>query len=640
MSEAEVAQFLAWKNKIRHNLLKSLQKGRPKAADAKFQIRKVRWLVEHGSVENMAAAWEALDPARRKRIWPNIMSSALRAFPEKALSVLQATLNPLPPGYAVQDTVHFLALWQRSLPKPKAAAHAGALADTVIDVLGAYSERDDARLVFRQNTLYHIGKFIPVSMMEELYTRLMRHNHKLHPNTLLQMASRFAQDASTRDYALQIATAVANAGGSDLTSPAWASLCTTLLSPPTRQDDKDLTTPTIDTFEMLLQHGLVPNLINYTALVRGLCATGRIETAWDIAKIMENHEISPDSVFVTTLLEGARHKMSVGYIDKAVETAIKHDVIDTAFVNSLLSSVFDSAVNSARRQKIHSPQIVPVFGAMLHYYSQLFYMEPLQHLIPIDLADAAKVGPHMPHRWEAPAQLFPVLDKVVASKTEKTYPTGTTLAIMYIAYVKSLSKASSVLSLYSYMRLLILRGNRVCATFIGEKDTLLHDVIIARLCEHPGMLRAALDVVGDMLKEKAARQDAAPASSSKRETPHPIPSSYTWNILLQGFMAHKETAPGERILSMMQENGVSPNLVTWNTLLSGYARTHNAGKVMDTLRKLEENNLQANEYTMRAFARAARKRSVLRQLEMAMSPEPEIPMEDPTESAQPAVPLA
>lgn len=592
----------------------------------------------------MAAAWATLDPARRLRIWPNIMSSAMRACPEKVLPVLRATLDPPPLGYAVQDTVQFLALWQRTLPRAQGQAEATALVDTISDILRIYEQHGDTRLIFRQNPLYHLRTLVPISKLEELYKHLMRHNQRLHPQTLLQLASGFAKSKGSRDTALQIATAVANAGGADLTSPGWASLCTTLLSPPSQNGDDDVTTSTVETFEDLLQHGLVPNLVNYTALVRGLCASGRLDTAWDIVHIMETHEISPDSVFASTLLDGGRQSQSVDDIARAVEMAIKHDIVDTPFLNSLLSSIFDFAVQSAKRQKIHSPQIVPSFGPMLFYYSKLFHLEPLQHLIPIDLAKAAEVGPKMPQRWEAPSQLFPILDRVVGSLTDKMHPTGTTLALMYIAYVKSLSKASSVLSLYTYLRLLVLRGNKVCASFMEEKKTLLHDVVIARLCEHPGMLRAALDVVGDMLKEKTVKQaavEAATPTEGKRPRPsHPIPSEYTWNILMQGFMAHNETASAERVMNMMQENGVQPTLVTWNTLLSGYARAQNVNKVMATLEKIEQQGFEANEYTMRAFARVARKESVLRQLEDAMAPDQNIHEElAALEGLEAAVPL-
>jgi pentatricopeptide repeat protein len=635
MSREEVAKFLSWKNKVRHGLVKWVRQKNWKP-NARYQIRKLKWLLSHDSSEAMAAAWQTLDPDRRARIWPNVMSSALGSCPENALEVLRATLDPLPPGYAVQDIIQFLAVWQNVHQPSEPGRQADRLANTVTDLLALYHDREDTRLVFRQSVFYQVISTIDISKLHDLYSKFMAYNHKLHPNTLLHLASRLAKDPAHRDDALRIATAMADVGAVDLAMPSWASLCTTILSSKPQQDEQEATPWTVEAFETLLRSGLTPNLINFTALIRSLCAAGRLDTAWAVVGIMDSHKIEPDAVLVSTLLEGGRQASSVPNIERSTKMAVDCGVLDVPFLNGLLSCVYDFSVVASARPSANAPRIVPAFFPMLYYYSRVFHMEPLQHLIPVDLAAFAKPGPSIRQHWERPSRLFPALELAVAAVPEKLHPTGTTLALMYIAYVRSLSKASSVLSLYSYIRQLIARGDKVYATFVREKGTLLHDVVIARLCEHPGMLRAALDVIGDMLKAKKAQQAASPAPvpaaapgarvdvlgalAAQADAPsHPAPSMYTWSILLHGFMAARETASGERIVSMMRENGMQPTLVTWNTLLSGYVRVQNASKVMATLRGIEERGLQADEYTTRAFAKVARKESVLREIEMFMS---------------------
>ena len=636
MDKAEVAKFLSWKSKVRNGPVKHVQKKDWKP-NAKFQIRRLKWLLSHEPGEAMAAAWKTLDEEVRVRIWPNIMSSVMSSGPENALDVLRATLDPLPPGYAVHDTIHFLAQWQSVHSPSEPGEHADKLADTAADLLSMYNDSTDSRLVFRQAALYQVMSPINTSKLHHLYSKFVACDQRLHPNTLLHIASRLAKDPSYKGDALQIATAMADTGAVDLATPAWASLCTTILSAKSQQDEQESPPWNVEAFETLLKSGFKPNLINFTALIQSLCASGSMDTAWEVVGIMASHGIEPDAVLFSTLLKGGRQALSAPNVEKSAKMAADCGAIDVPFLNELLTCVYDFSRAAAGRPGVNSPRVVPAFFPMLHYYSRLFHLEPLQHLIPVDLAAFIKLGSSTPNRPEHISQIVPALEHVAAAVPEKLHPTGATLALMYIAYVRSLSKASSVLSLYSYIRQLIAKRDKVYATFVQDKGTLLHDVVIAKLCEHPGMLRAALDVIGDMLKAKKAQQGALPmpmptpkstagarigvlgALAAQSNAPsHPAPSMYTWSVLLHGFMAARETASGERIVAMMKENGMHPTLVTWNTLLSGYVRVQNASKVMATLRGLEDHGFQADQYTTRAFARVARKESVLREIEMLM----------------------
>ncbi|KAM0275077.1 hypothetical protein ACHAQH_007597 [Verticillium albo-atrum] len=626
LNETEVKEFLDWKNKVRHGLLKRVKETGWKPSKNKM-IRKLKWLLERDTVETMSAAWESLDLDRRKRIWPNIIGSALVSCPEKARMLLESTMKPLPPGYAVQDTVNFLAIWQHSLSSHEAAVHSEALADTVMRFLQLYRHRDDTRLSLRQNTFFHMMTRLEVDKLEQLYTCLVDHSAPLHPNTLLHFADRFAKDAKRKELALQITIAAVAAGGANLGSPQWLSLCTSILSPASGEGDDSRIASAVDAFEELLQHGLTPNLINYTALVRALCLQGNLETAWDVVGIIQRHNIDPDVVLLSTLIEGAKQQFrAFEHIDRVTDLAVKHKAIDAPFWNGIFWTIFGSAdATAARNGSI--PHIVPAFKPMLYFYSKIFHLEPLQHLIPVNLADlAGSCRPEMPEQWQMTSRIFAGLDNVAAEVTEKLHPTGTTLSIMYMAYIRSLSQASSVLSAYSFIRQVVRKGDPVVLRFIKDKKTFLYDVIVKTLCEHPGMLRAALDIVGDMLKanfdDKAQPtlhpNDAVEGGLSGKKGRHPVPSEYTWNILLRGFVMQKEDASGERILQMMKQHGVKPNLVTWNTMLSGYARSQNVGRAIMTLQRLEAEGHEMNEYTMRAFAKLARKQGALQKIEEAI----------------------
>ncbi|GKT90551.1 pentatricopeptide repeat-containing protein [Colletotrichum tofieldiae] len=210
----------------------------------------------------------------------------------------------------------------------------------------------------------------------------------------------------------------------------------------------------------------------------------------------------------------------------------------------------------------------------------------------------------------------------------KLSPTGATLGIMFIAYVKSLSQPINLISLYAYFRQLISNRSPVATNFVQEKGTFVYDVVIKALCESPGMLRAALDIIGDMLKHtleersrstsaaKKSAVEAAPATTSSPSLPlHPAPSVFTWSILLHGFLFHKEKGSGERILAMMRQHSVEPNLVTWNTLVAGHAKNQDVNKTVQSLQRLEAAGYEADDYTLRAFSKLVNREAALRKME-------------------------
>lgn len=615
MDSRERKACAQWKAVVRRGLLEEVQRPGWKPSPERMPPV-LRQFLHLENIKEMEASWQGRLLVRRKKVWPFLMRTALECCPERARMVLEATLAPLPPGYAVQDVIAFLALWQRSLPPDEAGSHGDALVDLVVRLLPLYYNRYDTRFVLRQNTIYHLIQGAEQSAkVEELYNCLVIHDHELHPNTLLQFADRFAQDPERKEVAIRMVLAMVDSGGAQLNLGPWARLCTTILSfsperaPPEQRAARISAITTA--LEDFIERGLVPDLIHFTSLIRTLCIYGEMRTAWHVLAIMRGHDIKPDAVLMCTLLRGVRGRyLSENKVELLRSLAVESEAVNVPFFNTLLSNILACSITAARRltppwrrlpRRIASPQPIPAFKPMLYYYCKVFPLEPLQRLIPIDLAALAEVSrPVMSgSTWEPITRLFPLFEDTSALVTEKQAPTGATLAAMYLAYVKSLSEASSVLSLYSYLSQLIRKGDPIVTSFMAEKNTLLHDAIIKRLAEFPHMLRAALDVMGDMLKSDRAREEDKQNARGKGAKPaaarsHPAPSVYTWNIVMHACMRHGQHESGERILHMMRQHGVRPNVVTWSILLGEEApgEGRRAQDPMPSLAEDEERPLQ------------------------------------------------
>ncbi|EFQ28317.1 pentatricopeptide repeat domain-containing protein [Colletotrichum graminicola M1.001] len=643
LSAPELKRFENWKN----DFLRLYE--RTARGPSYVTPERLDWIMDRQSIEHTLENWASWPIQKRTEpeSWHTLIFSALWSCPDRALSLLEVTTEDfIPPGYALQDAIHFLAKWQRQkLAGEKRTSHAEALCKFVITIINKTPQK---HVRIRQNTIYNLIRTTSIEGIEALYHCLKEYRHNLHRHTLFCMAKRIARTPQTKTLALQMAVEAVEKGGADLNSGQWISLCTIILSLHPEHIKTSDEFSAADAFSVLLEHGFVPNMISYTALMRSLCLTGQTEKAWEVFQVMQRHDIKPDTIMWATLLDGAKRALSASTIEMIVAGAAESNAIDVDFINDLLFSLLHFSETETREKKKPVHGSVPAFRPMLHFYSKIFHLAPLQSLIPVNLSrylDASR-GLEMPPDWQLARQLFPALDAAMSAVPHKLNPTGATLGIMFNAYVKSLSQPISLISLYAYFRQLISKGNPVATNFVREKGTFVYDVVIKALCESPGMLRAALDIIGDMLKhtlnarsksvsdskepavEAAAAAPLSPspplypapsiftaAPSSPSPPLHPAPSIFTWSILLHGFMLHKEKASGERILAMMRQHGVKPNLVTWNTLISGHAKTQDVGKTVHSLQRLEMAGYEADEYTLKAFSKLVNRETALRMME-------------------------
>ncbi|KAK1654717.1 hypothetical protein BDP81DRAFT_416366 [Colletotrichum phormii] len=640
MTKKELKDFENWKNDCKR-LYGFASFG------AGYKVPKVlSWVQDRQAVEDAIEQWTTWTDEQKKTKWRKLMFSALWSCPDRAAAILEITTRDIkPPGYAISDAIHFIAKWQSQLSGPEYIKQRRHLCNVAVTVF----ERFPAGYIpLRQNTIYMLTHEVELPILISLYDCWRERDVQFHSNTLQNMARRLAVSPLHKKLALQLAIESIPDQGVDLDSGLWASLCTSILSLKRGQINVEDGFSAADAFVTLLEHGFAPNMVHYTAVIRSLCLTDQNDVAGEVFQVMQRHNFEPDIIMWSTLLDGGKRALSPSSIESAVMGAVESNEIDVPFLNDLLMCLLHFCK--------WTPGIMPAFGPMLHFYSKVFHLAPLQALLPVDLSMylEGQEGLQMPADWELARQLFPALDRAMSAVHEKMEPTSSTLSIMFLAYVRSMSQPINLISLYAYLRQEILKGSHGATKLVQEKGTFMYDVLIKALCKHPGMLRAALDIVGDMLKytleERSKSVEAAKQSSKGRreiqktevkeisevkesevqgnevkETKievapaplHPAPSVFTWSILLHGFS--QEKGSGDRILAQMRQHGVEPNLVTWNTLIAGYARAQDVNKTVLSLQRLEASGHEADDFTLRAFSRLVNREAALRKMENALS---------------------
>ena len=582
----------------------------------------LKWLLTHDGAEAMKEAWQSRSKAKREASWIHVMAGALRYVPDKAHLVLEATLDDkqleMSPFYVVNDSINLLA--QRTRLELSGVNKEELLQNLCELILLVLRKMPDEYLSLRQNTLYLILSQAKPMKAAELYEALKTHGHPLHSYTLLQFGRSLAQDVDYKPVALDILRELATSSSVDINSPHGAALCTSILSLTEEDALKDLKPSPAELFEMLLRLGLKPNLITYTTIIRNLCLNKELNVAWEVFSTMKQHQIEPDIHVYSILLNGAKLSDDFESISRVLSLASAQGVGTSILWNDVLHTIFLLYVQEARTRRLKRPWRLPAFQPMLRAYAKLFQIEPLQSLIQSDLAA------HLQREGEESGEMEGTASWRVTSKAlalikhlpsrepkDRLPPESDTLGLMLLGYIGGFEKAYNIIAFYSRFRGQLKNGDPAVTRFVNEKGTLLHNIIIKAVVEWPGMLRVALDVVSDMIKDSVAASSArsrtdASASAGWRThgeavaSRHPPPCSYTWNILLNGFMHHRHHQQGERILTMMREHGIEPDEVTWNTLIAGYARAQMAGPTVGALQRLERAGFRAGEYTMRGFS--------------------------------------
>lgn len=248
------------------------------------------------------------------------------------------------------------------------------------------------------------------------------------------------------------------------------------------------------------------------------------------------------------------------------------------------------------------------FTAMLRFYMQRYDLSPLQSLIPQTLPyfiwNHGESGDAKP--WEYKSTILPLLEKQVpVPKDRALVPCTETLSLVLRAFVRSLWRPYDLMSMYSFFKHRLQdpegAGQSACR-IVRDRGTFVHDSFIMAMMQTHGLVRPALEVFADMLRNNF-RDSAAGV--------HPPPSVYTFSIIFAGLDRHGEHKLFEDFKQIMKENGIIPNSVTTNTLIQSYASRQDMASTVSALRDLETLGYRPSRATFAAFSKLRNQKRAL-----------------------------
>jgi pentatricopeptide repeat protein len=614
----------------------------------RFPATFLRGLIEQESSVTLRLEWEKFRHRQKMAIWPELMIKTLQYHPEKAMKVLAGTYaqEPFPPPYAMSDCLNFIISHFLGRPGPHSTNFVRRLCNYIFRLL-----RIGPKEYFHisQHAIFLLLSKADSYCIKKLYETLSDLHHPLHQNTLMNFASRLAERRET-DTAFEILRKL-KSYDCDFNSPKMLSLCSSVLDrsnrgPTTSHSESDI-------FEYMLECGMQPNLITYNILIQNSLENENHSTAWQIHDMMLESGIEPDVYTYSILLNNSKRRRDSADIRKVMDMVEEKGMRNSYIITDILHAIFLLHQQRTRTSgQPHEPQTA--FHHMLKVFLENFHIRPLVRIIP----------------WisqESPESQMLETSPTIQAKFE--HPPAPTLAVMITAFLHGLQSPRSVKQCYDHFRYLLSTGDPVLADLI--QTTHIWNSFLMAFGRSRSTLEDCPMVIGDMfapihaasmtassLPTDEIDRESAPGTNPISEThysssmvgvseaesskglvqplhasisaqdsklrelenseerprkPHipPKPDVYTWSILLKIFMDQRQTRAAERVLAMMQERGIQPNLVTWNTLAVGYARLQEERMTVDAISRLRGSGLTPDDITMASLRRIRDRRTLL-----------------------------
>lgn len=512
------ALFEAWKSAVKDAF--------PGPSNTATPLERVqlRWIRSYDTLEEMIAARPKFSKyrlAEKKDCDSLLISVALRYAPDKLHLVLESVLRTyeepwMPEFYVVEDVLELLASRLREM---KESRDREAFAEKVADLIIYALENSRSRYIqISQATIYPVLDALPAAGIESYYNRLLASDCYLHPFTHLQFASRLAKSLPTKDLSAQILEYLTRSGLLDINSPVAASVCTSILTfskGSLATLDGQSATPA-DLFRHLHSIGLIPNVITYSAIIRGLCLKKDLKTALDVFGVMKDHGVQPDAFTYSILINGCKQCLDFDTFTELAIQACDANIRDPVVWTDVLHGAYMCTLRE-RKQK-NGPRRAPLH-IMNEIYSRIFDVRPLQPFITERLTELGHF--YIREKWTPDAlkripQEIPPLPPL-----EVLQPGSDTLAVMILGLVRCLPMPYDVVAFYSRFRNMLRQGDPVAELIVRERGTFVHDIVLRNLVKWRGTLRVALDIIRDMTRDIGRDVHQITPQQSLAATPRP-----------------------------------------------------------------------------------------------------------------------
>jgi hypothetical protein len=591
------------------------------------------------TVDEARDAWESQPADWCNEAWGPVMYSLLMADLDRACMFLHASNFVSRPTWShVEAVAGHVSGKLPMLAAEKRRAVAGRLVDAMVSVLESRDHPSTAPTTWAipLGNWYNILRDAETEQLARLHHAMEAGRLGLECIPCMVLASRLSEDPTRKKLALDIFEKAvgANDGAADARAAGRQAkiaqkILTKILMPVNggmsaatpstrpgteapRSRGRELQITPDHLWDFSLRTAFPVNEIHVTALMQSLfLGHDGAWQAWRVFDTFTGHGIPASRPMKAVLLEGSKNSGDRRFILRALSTMASdpdEQPLTTLLRNNILHAFFTlSFTQKSVRFEDHGrgvrPRVLWSYPIMLALYRKLFAVGPLLDIIPPSFEEFLS-APAEKHKVTALHGVPETLDALLRMHTDgpPMPPSQATLHIMIMSFllsVRSDMRAGALLAFYGHFRSLLTARHPLALALVRNDASRVHDSIIKVLGNSIPSARASLDIISDMLHEAGHARE--PASATARP-PHPRPTKWTWNILLDSWLRKVSQDSAGSIVGMMRKHGVNPNLVTWNTIMMRAATERNTVLAVRAAQRIRETGFEPDAITMQAFS--------------------------------------
>lgn len=538
-SRAESVQCLP----TRESVQESEDLGPPaRSREPSHLAQNLRWL--DGDAQAIRDAWSMEKASTwNDRILIDIFSWLFRNRPDRAILVANNTLrqSDMRPE-SIWNIMHDLVESQLG----QHAKYADVVSADIVDLfLNKLNDSNPPRIWHStvRRILFFMLTRSNLSVALRLYDALLTRKLLMHWATMLQFAHVFAKNGDC-ERALQCITEAVQQGAW-IASEAFKSTCNIVLHQSLLQSNGYHYS--IDMLSRMADLGYERDIYAYTILMKNAFEAGDLVTALRIFDHLEQSKIPANHYVHAVLLQGLREYSDPSVVETAIAKAMAYNLDDWAATELILCVYFLLDRNNTEN----------VYNIISQMYLSYFDPSPLKELgiLPGGLQTSIKKADFK--------------------------PLPTTLGIMLTIFLKLHGTEQNVVHIYNKFRAGVARGTSLVELTTADYtyNTFLHTA-----SQWPGTLRFCADILRDMSSPLPSQTEMRDPKTGNVVS-HTQPTVQTWSILVHAFARHRQPAAAEKVVDLMQQRNITPDVVTWTSLIKAHAQVQDTKGVASAIKR-------------------------------------------------------
>ncbi len=519
------------------------------------------------SVHEMRQAWQQLTVDERAQRWPLVMAEVMCYQRKHTLPLLVATyMKPYPPRRMLADALDLAAhvvLYNNAHELDRRTLK------MLYDFTLRYLRTQRSPPLIRPHTIRLLIRYLDAAEARTLYAALNRHRVRIPREIGFRIVHEMARKLEM-SAARHMLRRIVQKKPSVVHSQDFKLAAIVLLD---HASKISYGREGLDILNELLGYGFRPDLTVYNISIFNAFRMNDARTAWKLYEALRADDLQPDSYTFATLIKGAKHRHDWDGIEQ-----VTHDMHALGVKPNLwlVTEMLHTSYIYA-----HSKRRNSVFRDMTKIYQTFFSVDVLKELGMLSTNGGAT----------------PTTSDRISTTLVRPDPLPATMHVMLKSYLSHCGDWTILTELWARYKTSVA-SNPVWNTG-GQNSAYVPTAFMYVFGQNPQTLLYCPTILADMLSSSSGLAK---------------PTLQTWNVLMLAYVRNRQYQASERVLELMMEHGMTPDVVTWTSLVAGYAHGQDIKGAVGAVKRMLRAGFDVGERTVHALMRIQDRRQLAREM--------------------------